>query len=156
MPHNWNNVVVVVIDCLVCQIFLMRDQFEERVLCGYWIALTLAKMRIVLWACNWCLFRITSSILMAGSRAHLDSTVHFKSSFCISGTIKLVIKTSLISVSSFFEIKNFRYFFKFSIKMLDCFSSEFFSMRKTCLSNVMCRDLRNASSTIFQISTREL
>ena len=83
-----------------------RDQFEGRVLGKYWIALTTARMRVLLRAWIWGCFRNLSCMFIDSSKAFLGSTAFFKSS-CISGSIRLVMKTSLISFFYVFEVKIF-------------------------------------------------
>ena len=84
-----------------------KEQFAVRGLLGNWIAFTLAGLSVLF--CCWirCWFRIPSSILITNSSACRGSTVCLISYFWISGSIKLVMNTSLIRVSSLFSKSQF-------------------------------------------------
>ena len=89
-----------------CKLF-DNEQFIDRGLFGSWVAFTLAGTRVLLCRWFWCWLRISSSMLNANSNAWRGSAVRLRSSFWTSGSIKLVMNTSPIRVSSLFLISLF-------------------------------------------------
>ena len=86
---------------------LESNQFDDQELEGYWIAFTLAGMRVLLCCWFWCCFRIPSCIFIARSNACLGSAVCLGISFWISRSIRFRMNTSHIRVSYFFSRSQF-------------------------------------------------